>query len=332
MVMNRKPHIRASMIMGPLLWLLSGCQVQAAEDYFNQQFKTQLISDISQVLLERYVYADRAQVAVNELKHRLETGYFDAIEDPQVFAYRITGILDVISDLHLWVNYHAEAIPEDYNYLEPTPEQALEQAEFMRSRNYGFEAVEVLDGNVGYIEFRDFFYEEGPSETLIAEVMTTIADSDGLIIDLRRNGGGNPDMVSLFLSYLLPLDTPIGSLQYRNPRKTESYRTLSSIDGPHYGDDRPVILLLGDRTFSAAEAFSYTLQARGRAVLVGERTNGGAHPFDNVRLHAHYMMAVPVARSIDAVTGSNWQYIGVRPDHETAADDALNVALDLLLN
>ena len=328
--MQNKAEFIVALFAALLLFLLLAARVQAAEQFPGKEFKTQLISDISTILLERYVYADRAQVAVNELNHRLETGYFDAVDDPQILAYRITGILDVISDLHLWVNYHADAIPEDYNYLEPTPEQAQQQAELLRARNYGFGDVEVLDGNIGYIELRDFFYAAGSSEALLAEAMTAVRSTDALVIDLRRNGGGSPEMVSLFLSYLLPLNTAVGSLQYRQPVKIESYGTLGAIDGPHYGDDRPVFILLSNGTFSAAEAFSYALQVRERATLVGERTNGGAHVFDNVRLHPHYMLAVPVARSIDAVTNSNWQYVGVRPDHATSAEEALDFALETL--
>ncbi len=303
----------------------------AAEDYFNQEFKAELVSQVSRILLDRYIYPDRAQVAVNELNHRFETGYFDSIDDPQIFAYRITGILDVISDLHLWVNYHPEAIPEDYNYLEPTPEQVRERAELLRDRNYGFDQVEILPGNIGYIEFGDFYYESGPSEEYLAQAMTTVEGTDALIIDLRNNGGGSPDMVALFLSYLLPSDSPIGHLQYRDQNRIVESRTLDRLDGPHYGNDRPVYVLMSNRTFSAAEAFSYALQVRGRAELVGERTQGGAHPFDNVRLHDHYMMAVPVARSVDAVTRSSWQYIGVRPDHGVPTEEALARASSLIL-
>lgn len=306
-------------------------QLLSAEVNLTQAFKGDIISKVAQILEDEYVYPERGKVAANELNHRFQTGYFDEITDPQIFAYRITGILDVISDLHLWVNYHADSIPVGYSHLDPGPEQQKEYAALLRRRNFGFERIERLPGNLGYIEFRDFYYEEEASERILANVMEVVEYTDGLIIDLRRNGGGHPEMVSLLLSYLVEGGTLVGTLRYRQDKKIEEYWTREEVAGPHFRGGRPVYVLISRNTFSAAEAFSYALQARGRAILVGERTQGGAHPSDNVRLHEHFMMSVPVAASIDPITQSNWQYVGVRPEHEVPAEEALSVAQKLLL-
>lgn len=303
----------------------------SAEIILTQSFKKEIISEVTRLLEDKYVYPDRGKVAANELNHRFETGYFDEINDPQTFANRITGILDVISDLHLWVNYQLDPIPEDYNHLNPSPGQQIEQAALLRRRNYGFEKVERLPGNLGYIELRDFHYEAETSEEVLANVMKFVRFTDGLIIDLRRNGGGDPEMVSLFLSYLIEGETLIGTFRYREENKVEEHWTRGELAGPHYTEARPVYILMSQNTFSAAESFSYILQARNRAVLVGERTPGGANPSDNVRLHEHFMMSIPMAMSVDPITQSNWQYVGVRPDHDAPADEALTLTQRLIL-
>ena len=83
------------------------------------------------------------------------------------------------------------------------------------------------------------------------------------------------------------------------------------------------------RTFSAAEQFAYDLQALGRATIVGEKTAGGAHPYENCRLHPHFTLALARERSVNPLTGGNWQGVGVRPDVEVPAEQALEEALRL---
>ena len=111
---------------------------------------------------------------------------------------------------------------------------------------------------------------------------------------------------------------------------TVQRRTLPYVPGPRFGPARPVYILTSRRTFSAAEGFAYDLQALDRATIVGERTGGGAHPYENVRVGPHFVLGLPTARSLNPITGTNWQGTGVRPDIEVEADSALAVALRLI--
>jgi C-terminal processing protease CtpA/Prc len=61
--------------------------------------------------------------------------------------------------------------------------------------------------------------------------------------------------------------------------------------------------------------------------VIGEPTGGGAHPRVGRRLHPHLELAVPVARAVNSGVGTNWEGIGVLPDINVPADDALKVAL-----
>ena len=78
--------------------------------------------------------------------------------------------------------------------------------------------------------------------------------------------------------------------------------------------DRPVYVLTSSRTFSGGEDFCYTLQALGRAQMIGETTGGGAHPTRPFPISAAVHIGIPFARSINPVTGTNWQGTGVVPD------------------
>jgi C-terminal processing protease CtpA/Prc len=85
-------------------------------------------------------------------------------------------------------------------------------------------------------------------------------------------------------------------------------------------------VLTSDRTFSGGEDFAYTLQALGRAEVIGETTGGGAHPTRVFPVSARLHIAVPFARSVNPVTGSNWQGTGVVPDLAMPEAEARDVA------
>ncbi len=101
------------------------------------------------------------------------------------------------------------------------------------------------------------------------------------------------------------------------------------VPGRHFGGKKPLFILTSKSTFSAAEALAYDLQALKRAVIVGERTGGGAHPYEYRRIHPHFALDLPEGKSINPITGDNWQGVGVKPDVEVPADQALKRALEL---
>jgi C-terminal processing protease CtpA/Prc len=163
---------------------------------------------------------------------------------------------------------------------------------------------------------------------VIAAAMTLVAQGDALIIDLRRNGGGM-ESANLLMSYLLPPGTEISGSFDRPTGKRTHTTTAAWVPGRVFGADKPIYILTSKRTFSAAEAVTYDLQAAKRAVVVGEVTGGGANPFEYRRIDAHFALSLPEARSINPITGTNWQDVGVKPDVAVPADQALEIALGL---
>lgn len=62
---------------------------------------------------------------------------------------------------------------------------------------------------------------------------------------------------------------------------------------------------------------------------MGEVTGGGAHPTHPVSLDDHFVLMVPSARAINAVTKTDWEDTGVQPDVKVPADQALDRAKQL---
>ncbi|MEO6089428.1 MAG: S41 family peptidase, partial [Umezawaea sp.] len=161
----------------------------------------------------------------------------------------------------------------------------------------------------------------------IAAALTIVADAEALILDLRENGGGDPATVALVCSYLLDEPTHLNTMYFRDG---ESYRqswSLPHVPGKRFGGTKPVYVLTSGRTFSGAEELSYDLQQLGRATVVGEQTGGGAHPRRGFRVHPHLEATIPTGRAINPVSGTNWELVGVTPDIEVPAEEALDRAL-----
>jgi C-terminal processing protease CtpA/Prc len=304
-----------------------GPQQQPPDLTIDAATRKQVIDSALKRLNDAYVFPETAQAMEKAVRDRAARGEYDQITSARAFAEKLTSDLQAVSkDKHLRVRYSNQPIPvRPAGPREPSAEEREEFRREMAWINSGFDRVERLPGNIGYIEFRGFTDAELGADT-VAAAMNFVANTDALIIDLRRNGGGSPQMVALICSYLFGAEpVHLNSLYWREGNRTEEFWTRKEVAGKRYlGKD--VYVLTSNRTFSGAEEFSYNLKNLKRATIVGETTGGGAHPGGFNRLHEHFGMFVPTGRAISPVTKTNWEGTGVKPDVEVPADQALHVA------
>ena len=278
-------------------------------------------------LNDNYVFPETAKKMEDAVRERLARKEYDSITSAKALASTLENNLREVShDKHLRIVYSAQPLPPENTNREPTPEQISRQIEFLRTVNFGFEKVERLPGNIGYIDLRGFQPAEFGAETVVA-AMNFVSNTDALIFDLRRNGGGDPAMVALISSYLFgPEPVHLNDLYFRPDNSTRQWWTLPYVPGKRYGNNKPVFVLTSNRTFSAAEEFTYNLQNLKRATIIGETTGGGAHPGGPRRINEHFAIWVPSGRAINPISKTNWEGTGVKPDVEAPAEQALKVA------
>jgi hypothetical protein len=301
-------------------------QPEQADLTIDAATRTQVIDGILKRLNDSYVFPDVAKKMEQSIRERVEKKEYDQITSAKQFATTLTNDLQAVShDKHLRVRYSFEPIPERAPRQEPTAEEREQRKRALTWLNHGFGKVERLPGNIGYLEFFNFADEELGADT-VAAAMNFINGTDALIIDMRKNGGGNPAMVALVCSYLFgPDPVHLNDLYWREGNRTEEFWTRKEVSGKRYLN-KDVYVLTSQRTFSGAEEFTYNLKNLKRATIIGETTGGGAHPGGGFRVSEHFGMFVPTGRAISPITKTNWEGTGVTPDISVPADQALTVA------
>ncbi|GAB3854514.1 S41 family peptidase [Dactylosporangium cerinum] len=281
----------------------------------------QLLNSALALVQQHYIFPETAAEVVATVAARAAAGDYDDLDD-ETLAARVTEVFLATSG-----DKHLRLLVRSPDHRTATTEEEAEAAwaETQRLGNHHIAAVQRLDGNIGYIDLRGVA-SPGDGGTAIAAAMELVTHTGALIFDLRRNRGGDPEGVQLWNSYLFPdSDTHLNDIYDGGTRSTRQFWTLAHLPGRRYLD-RPVYVLTSSFTFSGGEEFAYNLKALGRATLIGEVTRGGAHPTRRFPVSATLEVAVPNARSINPVTGTNWEGTGVVPDVATPAEEALRVA------
>ena len=143
----------------------------------------------------------------------------------------------------------------------------------------------MLLGNIAYLKLGEF--EDDAGDKAFAQHLPQILKAKGLILDVRGNGGGSSDYGWNILTWLSSKPVPepaVRSLDYVPVYRawngpSEHWKRIGPPDETYSRARKqhftgPAAVLIGPRTFSAAEDFVVSFEAMHRGVLVGERTAG----------------------------------------------------------
>lgn len=288
--------------------------------------------------LAHYVMNERTPAIRGRLTDRRDA--YLALTDPGAFRQAINAdLLAVSGDKHLQVWVEARG-RDDVIAGGPPPTMEAMAAEEAR-QGFGVRAARMLDGGVAYLDLA-YFSGHPDSAAAIDAAMARLAGARALILDLRENGGGGEPALKRLMGHLAPEPMALEEIHMRrcapDPADPEGciqdgsrdveIRRADTVAHPTF-PTQPIYVLTSGRSFSAAEAVAYDLQAAGRATVVGEATGGGANPSTTMDLGPWFTVVMPIAVSRHPLTGTNWEGVGVQPDVAVPAERALDEAVRL---
>lgn len=331
----------------------------AAPVKMDAKMRAEVLDSLAVQLNRYYVEADTAKLIVDHLRSRAKAKAYDADTQPGAFAEHVTEDLRAVNgDLHLSLRFDPDrtGVLAGANSVQrrvaAAPGGAAPQAGASavpgggpvmvrrtagggdgpapsmpgaRERNYGLTRLEILPGNIGYLEVSGFLQGPGMEEALVA-ALQFLARTDAVIIDVRRNGGGSGQMSHLLFSHFLGAE-PVRTINVKSriDGMSREMTSVAEVPGPRR-PDVPLYVLTSRNTGSAAEEFSFVLKNQGRAKIVGDRTAGAGHMVNSFDVPHGFMVGVSITRVSDPKTGLEWEAVGVQPDVAVSSDRALAVA------
>jgi Periplasmic protease len=226
-------------------------------------------------------------------------------------SYVVSSMLNGERDSYVTVSYLDENDqPKEAKIRrEPLKEKTIIVAANFPPQTLSFESAS-LDEKTGYIRFNVFAI---PVIERFCQAIGELRSKDGLILDLRGNTGGVLAAIPTLAGMLTPVSMDIGTSIYRTrsepltaPSKAKNFKGR-------------IVILVDNRTASAAEMFALALRDNGRALIVGQHTSGEALPSLAVKLPTGAMLFYPFANYRSA-GGTFIEGAGIEPDRPVPLD------------
>lgn len=293
----------------------------------NSKSRAEIVKNIRQLLLDNYVFPDTAIKMSNCIKNKLKEGAYNKITDPVAFSDALTlDLYSIYRDGHLLVQY----VPQELNQKaidNTTTDTTINKDPFkeIKQANFGLKKVEILNGNIGYINLDHFWADSIYGKATVKAALQFVSYTNALIIDLRNCGGGSQETVNMICGYFLEKSTHINDMFDRSANTTTAYWTRPDSTFTRL-TKMPLYILTSNKTFSAAEEFCYDLQSINRATIIGETTGGGAHGTFSESAGHGFVLSIPYSTAINPITKTSWEKVGVKPEIEVPAEKALEIA------
>lgn len=282
-----------------------------AADEINQQQKSKVISNLATALKENYVLVKEGKEIGDQLIARNNSGDFDKLKTRSEFSSELNhNLRELANDLHLQVR-----------------STQGERRQMPADRSLAVEAS-ILEGNIGLLTVNILI----GSEQDIHNSMNKLADTDGLIIDVRQCPGGEFNVVTSLVSHFLQEDETIITYYTRGRDPSVSKSHLPKGTSRYKG--KPVYVVTSGYTGSGCEELSFDLKYHDLGFTIGETTAGAGFGLagEPIDLSNGYAAFIPDTNPVHPKYEGGFEKVGVSPDIEANSLVALDKAHQLILS
>ena len=235
--------------------------------------------ELWKIIDERYCFLEYKEIDWDGLYTEYKKYISDDISDQELF--NILGrMLDELQDGHvnLYSDHEAtyytswfDAYPRNFN------EVILMHYLIGRYNTEGSIRYAILEGNIGYIHCENF--STAMSNDKLNTILGYMSECNGLIIDVRNNGGGSIGNATLLASHFTNQRKLIGYIQHKTDKGHDSFSTPKAIyidpsSGVYWS--KPVVVLANRQTFSAGNYFVNIMRYFPQVTTAGDVTGGGS--------------------------------------------------------
>lgn len=177
----------------------------------------------------------------------------------------------------------------------------------------------ILNDNIGYIYYESF--QNTLDETDLNNILSYFSACDGLIIDIRQNGGGNATNSARIASRFVEKKTLTGYIQHKTGSGHNDFSTPYPIYLIPAGGVRwtkPVAVLTNRHSYSAANDFVNHMKGLPNVTIIGDTTGGGGGmPFTSELPNGWTIRFSASPHFDDKMNHIEW---GIEPDHKVNMD------------
>ena len=232
------------------------------------------------IIDEQYCFFDYKDIDWKDVYEQYSTRIHNNMDNDALFSV-LAEMLAELKDGH--VNLVAQHdVARYWKWWEDYPDNFDEKIQ----RNYigteygiaGGLKYLILDDNIGYIYYGNF--SSGFSESNIDQVLYRLAICDGIILDVRNNGGGMVSNSDKLASRFFNNKTLVGHIMHKTGKGHDDFSQPHErhIDPPmsRIRYMKPVIVLTNRKCFSATNDFVNAMKYAPNTTIVGDRTGGGS--------------------------------------------------------
>ena len=292
---------------------------------------------------EKYSYFDYKKVNWDSIKTVYSSQINDNLTDDELFAILFKMMCEVrdnhtnlISPFNISRYTDKYPIPR-YNFDWRTIKNKYIGNDYLITGALYNNWILNTNKKIGYIYYSSF--ADAVDDYSLDYVMNRFSNADGLIIDVRNNGGGSPTNIFKILSRIVP----DRRLVYKSRMKIgkahnsfgESLYVYAEPDG-NYQFTKKIIVLTNKNSYSATSFFATATKAYDNIIIIGDSTGGGLGAPTGGELPNGWTYRFSASQT-SAKSNSSWNHTdiyedGVPPDiYVTISDSDFDNEIDSIL-
>ena len=269
----------------PVLWKFStgATRNKSSQKTLNKKsFK-----ELMEILKNEYSYFDRKKIDWKKLERRHRKRIASA-KTTQKWVDRVVRMLSVAEDLHMTLEFGGSLRGTFIRNVRPNFDLEGVKAAIsgLQQRNRAVWTGRT-EGDFGYVLIAGWDRKLEQELGELQSVLEAFRGTQGLIIDVRPNSGGDENLARAVASWFIEGEKVYAKNAYRNAHSKTGFgrtysRTIKGNDAPRTYE-KPVCVLMGRANMSSCEAFLLMMKQGRDVTLLGSRSygsSGNPKPFE----------------------------------------------------